>query len=148
MESFPRLFSAGRITEAFVRGPGVAEWLAERGCRVDLVTPDFHIAALVWRDMLQSLLTRLARAGVRILPSTLLTWISPNAVRLRDRMTHEERELSGIETVVLVTGNHADDGLYFALKGRGRDLHRIGDCRAPGLADRAVYDGHRVAREL
>ena len=135
-------------TEAFARGPGIAEWLAARGKSVDLVTPDYHVGARFWRDMLVRLLPRLAEAGVRTIPSSLLVRILPDVVVLRDRLTRMERRLDGVDSVVLVTGNRASDALYFALKGRCEDLHRIGDCQAPGLADRAVYDGHRVGRAI
>jgi hypothetical protein len=135
-------------TEAFARGPGIAEWLAARGKTVDLVTPDFHIGARFWRDMLVRVLARLADAGVRTVPSTLLLRILPDAVVLRDRLSRQERTVEGIESVVLVTGSKASDELYFALKGRCDALHRIGDCQAPGLADRAVYDGQRIGRAI
>lgn len=135
-------------TEAFARGPGIAEWLAARGKSVDLVTPDFHVGARFWRDMLVRLLPRLAEAGVRTVPSSLLLRILPDAVVVRDRLTRVERTLDGVESVVLVTGNKASDALYLELKGRCDELHRIGDCQAPGLADRAVYDGHRVGRAI
>ena len=135
-------------TEAFARGPGIAEWLAARGKSVDLVTPDFHVGARFWRDMLVRLLPRLAEAGVRTVPSSLLLRILPDAVVVRDRLTRVERTLDGVESVVLVTGNKASDALYLELKGRCEELHRIGDCQAPGLADRAVYDGHRIGRAI
>ncbi len=135
-------------TEAFARGPGIAEWLAVRGKSVDLVTPDYHVGARFWRDMLVRVLPRLAEVGVRTVPSSLLVRILPGGVVLRDRLTRAERTLDGVESVVLVTGNKASDGLYLALKGRCKALHRIGDCQAPGLADRAVYDGHRVGRAV
>ena len=98
--------------------------------------------------MLVRLLPRLAEAGVRTVPSSLLLRILPDAVVVRDRLTRVERTLDGVESVVLVTGNKASDALYLELKGRCDELHRIGDCQAPGLADRAVYDGHRIGRAI
>jgi len=63
-------------------------------------------------------------------------------------ITQEERKLEGIDTLVLVTGNQPEEGLYFALKGKVKELYRVGDCVAPRKADRAIYDGHQVGRML
>jgi dimethylamine/trimethylamine dehydrogenase len=60
------------------------------------------------------------------------------------------------DAVVLVTQQVSDDGLYLEL---ARDpaalaaagigaLHRIGDAVAPRLLSEAVFDGHRLAREI
>ena len=46
------------------------------------------------------------------------------------------------------TGPKADDELYFALKGRVEELHRIGDCVAPRKLDHAIYEGYLAGREL
>jgi len=42
----------------------------------------------------------------------------------------------------------ADDRLYFALKGKVKDLYRIGDCVAPRKTDMAIVEGNRVGRGL
>ena len=49
---------------------------------------------------------------------------------------------------VLQAGNVAEDALYFSLKERVGEIHRIGDCLAPRLTDSAIADGHRVGRIL
>ena len=45
-------------------------------------------------------------------------------------------------------GNEVDDGLYFALKGRVKELYRAGDCVAPRKADMAIYEGYMVGRKV
>jgi hypothetical protein len=50
--------------------------------------------------------------------------------------------------VVLATGRKAADGLYFALKDTGVDVHRIGDCVAPRGLDHAIYEGYVAGREM
>ena len=45
-------------------------------------------------------------------------------------------------------GNDADEALYFALKGRVRELHRIGDCVAPRRADSAIYEGYMIGKRI
>jgi hypothetical protein len=49
---------------------------------------------------------------------------------------------------VLAAGNTSCDRLYFELKGRVKELYRIGDCVAPRKTDMAIVEGHRVGRIL
>jgi hypothetical protein len=49
---------------------------------------------------------------------------------------------------VLVTQRLSDDALYHELDGSLPAVYRIGDCVAPRLLADAVWDGHRLAREI
>ena len=58
--------------------------------------------------------------------------------------------------VVLVTQQVSDDALYRELVGDQAALaaagieavYRIGDCLAPRMISEAIFDGHRLAREI
>ena len=58
--------------------------------------------------------------------------------------------------VVLVTQQVSQDGLYTELAGDGAalaaagisGLYRIGDAVAPRMISEAIFDGHRLAREI
>jgi hypothetical protein len=50
--------------------------------------------------------------------------------------------------VVYALGNRAEDGLYQALKGKIKELYRIGDCVAPRKIDMAILEGDRVGRMI
>ena len=62
----------------------------------------------------------------------------------------------GADAVVLVTQRVSDDGLYHELRADEMRLeaegveavYRIGDCVAPQLIADAIFDGHRLAREI
>jgi hypothetical protein len=45
-------------------------------------------------------------------------------------------------------GNQVNDELYFALKGKVNELHRVGDCVAPRKVDMAILEGHALGRTL
>jgi dimethylamine/trimethylamine dehydrogenase len=60
------------------------------------------------------------------------------------------------DAVVLVTQRRSNDELYLELKA-GADtladegieaLYRIGDCVAPRIIAEAIFDGHRLGREI
>ena len=61
-----------------------------------------------------------------------------------------------VDAVVLVTQRLSNESLYLelkadedALRAEGVEgIYRIGDCVAPRLISEAVFDGHRLAREI
>ena len=61
------------------------------------------------------------------------------------------------DAVVLVTQRLSDDALYRELKAAGTEalaedgieaVYRIGDCVAPRIIAEAIFDGHRLGREI
>ena len=60
------------------------------------------------------------------------------------------KELQEIEadTLVLSYWRKADPRLYDELKGKVKEIHRIGDALAPRRLINAFYDGYKVASEL
>ncbi|MGH3042499.1 MAG: FAD-dependent oxidoreductase, partial [Gaiellaceae bacterium] len=92
--------------------------------------------------------------GIDLSPGTVLTGIEPGLVTATDEYG-EPLELEA-DAVVLVTQRLSDDALYHELKA-GEDslaeegieaLYRIGDCVAPRIIAEAIFDGHRLAREI
>ena len=58
---------------------------------------------------------------------------------------------AGRVSVVLVTQRRSDDALYHALvedPGDVEGVFRVGDCVAPRMLADAIFDGHRLAREI
>lgn len=66
----------------------------------------------------------------------------------RDLYTNRPITFDGYDTVVLDMGSASDDRLYRQLKGRIRELYRIGDCVAPRGIDMAILEGRRVGERL
>jgi len=62
--------------------------------------------------------------------------------------SNEWDEWGGFDSVVLAMGQKADDTLYFSLKGKVKELYRIGDAVAPRKVDMAIWEGHRIGREI
>ena len=57
-------------------------------------------------------------------------------------------DFDGYDTIVLAAGNVSLDQIYFALKGKVKELYRIGDCVAPRKTDMAIVEGQRIGRLL
>ncbi|MBI2866594.1 MAG: FAD-dependent oxidoreductase [Chloroflexi bacterium] len=135
-------------TDNHIKGPGIAEYLAGQGKQVELLTRNLHTGAALPPRILGLVLGRLAHKGVKITTTTELRRIVENSVVVADLLTGKERTIEAVDTVVLVTGNSPQASLYFALKGKVRELYRIGDCQAPSRVDKAIYQGYHVGRTL
>lgn len=131
------------------QGTGTAEFLADLGKRVHVLTPALFIGGQL--GPLQDLFLarqRLAAKGVTCTPDIAVLGIQGTRVKALNVYSNEMMEFEGYDTVVLAIGNRADDGLYFQLKGRVKELYRIGDCMAPRKTDMAIVEGHRIGRRI
>jgi mycofactocin system FadH/OYE family oxidoreductase 2 len=128
---------------------GVTEVLLDRGCDVQLVSrwPALFPSTLTTLDMAH-LYQRLLGKGLAYRLNSWAAAVEGDRVEIFNLYTGAQESLEAIETVVLATGPKANDDLYFALKERIENLHRIGDCVAPRKLDHAVYEGALAGREL
>jgi dimethylamine/trimethylamine dehydrogenase len=109
----------------------------------------------------EMLRAHLHRAGVRVVHATTITEIAPGpdgggpwTAAGHDR--YGDPWSAGCDGVVLVTQQASEDGLYLELTGDPAALaaagigavYRIGDAVAPRLLSEAIFDGHRLAREI
>jgi dimethylamine/trimethylamine dehydrogenase len=141
--------------EGYFTAPGLAEKLAADGYSVDLATLHEQIAPYCDETLEGPLLRQhLHRVGVAQRRGLVLGRIEPGRVTGTDEFG-EPVELD-VDCVVLVTQRLSDDALYHELvtdKGALEDagieaVYRVGDCVAPRIPADAIFDGHRLAREI
>ena len=125
------------------------ELLASQGKKVDMVTSDLFIGIEV-APLGDLYLTRqrLLQKGVTFTTDVLIDGISENKVRARNIYTNEQIFFDGHGTVVLDMGNEVEDKLYRQLKGRVKELYRVGDCVAPRGIGMAILEGEKVGKAL
>jgi dimethylamine/trimethylamine dehydrogenase len=142
---------AGRIVvfdgDGYLVAGALAELLAREGREVELVT-GFGAIAPFCSETLEDVLIRerLHACGVVMRTGTVLQGIEPGRLMFHDA-NGEPLELRAAG-VVLVTQRISDDALFHELDGRRPSVFRVGDCVAPRLLAEAVFDGHRLAREI
>ncbi|MFN8185770.1 MAG: NAD(P)-binding protein [Gaiellales bacterium] len=141
--------------DGYFMAPGLAALLAAEGYEVELVTCLGEIAPFCHETLEQELLRQqLHASGVRMLTGVLPTSIQPGRVEAIDEF-EQPLELAA-DGIVLVTQRLSNERLYLdlradvsALEAEGIEaVYRIGDCVAPQLIADAVFDGHRLAREI
>jgi dimethylamine/trimethylamine dehydrogenase len=141
--------------EGYFVGPGIAELLAKEGFDVDLVT-SLEVVSPISDLTLEGPMLRqhLHGAGVTMHRGVTVLAIEPGRVSGEDEF--EEPWATDTDGVVLVTQQVSDDALYRELVGDRSALeaagieavYRIGDCVAPRMISEAIFDGHRMAREI
>jgi hypothetical protein len=128
---------------------GVVEVLLDAGKQVELVSrwPALFPGTMTTLDM-PHVYGRLLGKGLQYRLNAWASGIEGNRVAIFHLYTGAADAIEGVDTVVLATGQKANDELYFALKGEVENLHRIGDCLAPRKLDHAIYEGELAGREL
>jgi dimethylamine/trimethylamine dehydrogenase len=134
-------------------GGVLAEWLAEQGYQVSLVTPAPLIS--YWSQFTleqERIQHKLMKLGVKLYPQHVISEIENDCVRLTNTISGEASELQR-DGVVLVSDRISNDALYYELKpaleeGNISSLRVIGDAEAPNIIAQAVFSGHLAAREF
>jgi len=142
--------------EGYFLGAGLAELLREEGHDVVLVTPHDQVA-LICGETLERLRIRrrLHEIGVQMMTETSLESLEPG-LALGLGLWGEPVRLEA-DGIVLVTQRISQDRLYRELVSQPADalrsagiegVYRAGDCVAPRVLGDAIFDGHRLAREI
>ena len=158
----------------FHEATSVAEYLAEQGCAVEVVTPTLYVGQDLGVTLdLENWYRQARRLGIRCTPNHSVLSIENGAVTALHNYSGQMVTFPEVDTVVLATHRRADDGLYRELKaeraradhllqqvrevdepmyeklkGKVPDLYRIGDCVAPRRAHAAILEGERVGRRV
>ena len=141
--------------EGYFTGPGLAEVLRAEGYEVTFVTP-YDVVAPTCDQTLEGLRLRLHLHALGIDLRTGLTRPRSSPAGCGPRTASGGPLEIEADATVLVTQRLSDDALYLdltadpeALAEAGIDaVYRVGDCVAPRLIADAIFDGHRLAREI
>jgi dimethylamine/trimethylamine dehydrogenase len=143
--------------EGYFMGASIAERLAREGKKVTIVTPASSVAATTFfTEEGPGIYRQLVELGVTMDPGYSLESYEQGVARGVGTLVASEARAWHADSLVLVTERRSNGALYGALKGlvdERKDagigaLWRIGDCVAPRLIADAIFDGHRLAREI
>ncbi len=133
----------------FHQATSVAELLAESGREVEFLTGGLYAGGDLGLTLdLEMWSSRSRKLGITLTPNVYIQEIGPDYVQAANNYSGKSHRVEKVDTVVLALPNVAADSLYFELKGKVKELHRVGDCLAPRRAQAAVFDGTRIGREL
>lgn len=125
------------------------ECLLEQGKRVRVITSSLFVGTELGPSQdLYLARQRLLQKGAILDPDLAVIEVRGTDVHAINVYTNEMKVFSDVDAVVTAMGNEVDDSLYYALKGRVRELYRAGDCVAPRKADMAIYEGYMAGRTV
>ncbi|HUJ91586.1 MAG TPA: FAD-dependent oxidoreductase [Gaiellaceae bacterium] len=131
----------------FWHGISAAEYLAERGAAVELLTPARGIALAIPHESVAGVLGRLGSNGVRYRTLTTVTSVRGSTVSLADVVTDESSQLEA-DLLVVRTRLLPDDALLRELVGEVPALVAVGDCSAGRRLTHAVLDANSALRRF
>jgi len=130
------------------KGVSMVELLLDQGKEVEMLSPQDHFGFDINAISRLPMMKRVLKKGLEFSPFTMIRAIDGSTVHVYNIHSRKEWSIEGVDHVVLSYFNKADEGLYYALKGQVKELHRIGDCLAPRLIGDAIRDGEMLARRL
>jgi 2,4-dienoyl-CoA reductase-like NADH-dependent reductase (Old Yellow Enzyme family)/thioredoxin reductase len=129
-------------------GLDVADFLAEKGKRVELITEAASAGSEADIFTVETAYFSALSKGVVITPLTGIKEIRGKTVIVVNAITNAERQIDGIDTVVVCTDEKANDALYYSLKGKVKELYLVGQALAPRRLLDSVADAYVTARAL
>lgn len=135
------------------RATATAEFMANQGIQVDMITSSLFICAELGPTQdLYSARQRLLQKGVTFTPDIAVMEVGGEAgaktVKGFNVYSNVWFDWGPYDSLVLVMGQQVDDDLYMSLKGTVPELYRIGDCVSPRRVDMAIWEGHKLGREI
>src|SRR6266540_2823832 len=131
----------------FWHGVSAAEYLAERGAAVELITPAPAVALAIPHESVANVHRRLRDNGVRFRPFATVTSVDGSTVSLADSVNGEPSETEA-DLVVVRTRLQVNDGLLRELDGAGPALALVGDCASPRRLTHAVLEANVAVRRF
>jgi mycofactocin system FadH/OYE family oxidoreductase 2 len=132
----------------FHQATSLAEYLAEGGCRISLVTSAFYVGQHLGVTLdLELWHTRMAGRELKLYPGHIVLDVRSDPL-LMDIQSGRQFALADVDWIVPVNPGRSRDALYTALRERVADVVLVGDALAPKDVGEAILDGHRAARQL
>ncbi|MGZ4694655.1 MAG: mycofactocin system FadH/OYE family oxidoreductase 2 [Acidimicrobiales bacterium] len=145
----------------FHQATSVAELLADRGCRVEVLSPGMVVGQDLGITLdMENWWLRASSKGIEQVPDSVIVGLEDGALQVLHHPTGVTTPRTADWIVLAVPGAPADE-LYFALRerysaaadaagGEAREVtvERVGDCVAPRRAHAAVIEGNRVGSAL
>jgi NADPH-dependent 2,4-dienoyl-CoA reductase/sulfur reductase-like enzyme len=129
-------------------GVGLAEKLALDGCRVRLAVSGVYAGQNLQMYVRDVWAGKLHRLGVEVIPYARLYGADEDTAYFHHMAGGDPIVCEGMDTLVLAQGHQPATELEESLRGRGLEIHLVGDCLSPRTAEEAIYEGLLVAREV
>ena len=128
------------------KGIGLALQLQADGHQVHFVTPLPYVGAKLGAFSASLAVPRVNKSGMTTHPFTTMTAVDGSTVHVTEKGV--PGALTDVDTVILAGWHRPVTDIYFALKGQGVTVERVGDAIASRTMMEAVHEGERAARRV
>ena len=110
-------------TVGFHQATGTAELLAERGCIVEVITPQFYVGGDLGITLdIELWYRRVLAKGVKLTANHFLSGLGPGSATIVNNYSGQSRQIDRVALAVMATPQTANDGLYQQLQGKVKEL--------------------------
>jgi len=131
----------------FWHGISAAEYLAERGASVELLTTARGVGLGLPPESVAGALRRLRGNGVRFRPFAGVRAVHATSASCADSITGEPFEVDA-DLVVVRTQLRVNDGIAHELEAKVPALAIVGDCASPRRITHAILEANLVLRQF
>ena len=128
------------------KGIGLALQLQSEGHHVEMITPLPYVGAKLGPFSANLAVPRVHQSGMTTHPFTTVTAVNGPTVQITEQ--GRPGSITDVDTVIRAGWHRPVTDLYFALKGRGVPVERVGDAIASRTMMEAVHEGERAARRI
>ncbi len=133
----------------FHEATSTAEFLAEHGCQVEVVTQTLYVGQDLGVTLdLENWYRQARRLGITCTPNHSVLSIEDRVVTALHNYSGQIVQFPEVDTIVLAVHRRAEYRLYTELKPQVPELYRIGDCVAPRRAHAAIIEGEKAGRAV
>ncbi len=126
-----------------------ADFLASQGKKVELITEGYQFGTLAEINTKIACFNRLCLNNVTFTIMTRVKEISGNNLKVENTYNRRiNRQIEGVDNVVLAYTGQKNDSLYHALKGKVKEVYAAGDCFASTNLPAAIFAGAEVGRKI
>jgi mycofactocin system FadH/OYE family oxidoreductase 2 len=130
------------------KGISMAEHLASQGKHVHIVTPLLFVGQHLEPSNRALLYQRISKMDIELTPHFDAVSIKGSDAVIQNVYSGEDRITGGYDTFIYVTHNYSNEALYHSLKGKCKEVYRVGDSVAPRMIEQAIWDGEEIGRRL
>jgi thioredoxin reductase len=126
----------------------VADFLADKGHEVELITADLHAGVALEGGTRGRVYHRLLSQNVRITPLVNVSAVRGKTLEATCAITQAERAFDDFDSVVLAFGGEPDGTLGYALERKGYEVRVIGDALSPRRIIDATLEGAQAGHAI
>jgi 2,4-dienoyl-CoA reductase (NADPH2) len=145
VSGLPRQAAVVEGQDGFWHAISAAEYLAERGVEVELLTPARAVGLSIPHESVAGVHARLRGNGVRFRSFVRVTSVHGSTIALADTVTGEPLDTSA-ELLVVRTPMRVNDELARELDGSSPAVALIGDCVSPRRLTQAILEANLAVR--